>query len=63
MEKNKKIISISVDRDVLDRLNTAHAESGVKSRSCYVEAIIDRALTEKGEQEDGKEEAVNISGT
>lgn len=63
MEKNKKIVSISLDREVLDRLNTAHAESGVKSRSCYVEALIDRALTEEGGKDDGKEEAVNISGT
>lgn len=63
MEKNKKIVSISLDRDILDRLNTAHAESGVKSRSCYVEALINRALTEEGEKDDGTEEATNISGT
>ena len=63
MEKNKKIVSISLDREVLDRLNTAHAESGVKSRSCYVEALIDRALTEEGEKDDGTEEAADISST
>ena len=63
MEKNKKIVSISLDREVLDRLNTAHAESGEKSRSRYVEALIDRALMQEGEKEDGKEEVVNISGS
>lgn len=63
MEKNKKIVSISLDRAVLDRLNTAHAESGEKSRSRYVEALIDRALMQEGEKDDGKEEAVNISGS
>lgn len=62
MEKNKKIVSISLDRDVLDRLNTAHAESGEKSRSRYVEALIDRALMQEGGKEDGKEEAADISG-
>lgn len=62
MEKNKKIVSISLDREVLDRLNTAHVESGIKSRSSYVEALIDRAL-EEGEKDDGTKEAVDISGT
>ena len=63
MEKNKKIVSISLYRDVLDRLNTALAESGVKSRSCYIEALIDRALTEERGKDDGKEETSNISST
>lgn len=63
MEKNKKIVSFSLDREVLDRLNTAHAESGLKSRSCYVEALIDRVLTEEGEKDDGTEEVIDISGT
>ena len=63
MEKNKKIVSISLDRDVLDRLNTAHNESGEKSRSRFVESLIDRALTEEGGKDDGKEETSNISST
>ena len=63
MEKNKKIVSISLDREVLDRLNTAHIESGEKSRSRFVEAIIDRALIEEGEKDDGKEEVTNVSST
>ena len=63
MEKNKKIVSISLDREILDRLNTAHTESGEKSRSRFVEALIDRALTEEGEKDDGKEKAADISGS
>ena len=63
MEKNKKIVSISLDREVLDRLNTAHNESGEKSRSRFVESLIDRALTEEGGKDDGKEETSNISST
>lgn len=63
MEKNKKIVSISLDREVLGRLNRAHVESGEKSRSRFVEGLIDCALMQEGEKDDGKEEAVNISGT
>lgn len=63
MEKNKKIVSISLDREVLDRLNTAHIESGEKSRSRFVEALIDRALIEEGEKDDGTKEAADISGS
>ena len=63
MEKNKKIVSISLDREILDRLNTAHNESGEKSRSRFVESLIDRALTEEGEKDDGTKEAIDISST
>lgn len=63
MEKNKKIVSLSLDREVLDRLNTAHAESGEKSRSRYVEALIVRTLMQEGGKDDGKEKAADISGT
>lgn len=45
MEKNKKIISVSLDKDLVDRINAAAVRSGVKSRSSYVEDIIDRHLT------------------
>lgn len=62
MEKNKKIIAVSLDRALLDRLNAAHSESGEKSRSRFVEDLIDRALMQEGEKDDGKEEKpVDIS--
>jgi metal-responsive CopG/Arc/MetJ family transcriptional regulator len=64
MEKNKKIIALSLDRALLDRLNAAHNESGEKSRSRYVETLIDRALTEEGDLNDGqKEKPADVSGT
>ena len=62
MEKNKKIIAVSIDRAILDRLNTAHAESGEKSRSRYVESLIDRALNDGGANDGKEEKPADISG-
>lgn len=63
MQKNKKIIAVSLDRGLLDRLTAAHSESGVQSRSRFVESLIDRALTDEGDPDDGKKEKpVDVSG-
>lgn len=56
MEKNKKIISMSLDKDLVDRINAATMKSGINSRSSYVEAILDRHLTREEVSQDGKEE-------
>ena len=56
MEKNKKIISVSLDKDLVDRINAAAVRSGVKSRSSYVESLLDRHLTREEVSQDGKEE-------
>lgn len=56
MEKNKKIISVSLDKDLVDRINAATMRSGVKSRSSYVESLLDRHLTHEEVSQDGKEE-------
>ena len=55
MEKNKKIISVSLDKDLVDRINEATMRSGVKSRSSYVESLLDRHLTLEEVSQDGKE--------
>lgn len=56
MEKNKKIISVSLDRDLVDRINAATMRSGVKSRSSLVESLLDLHLTREEVHQDGKEE-------
>lgn len=60
MEKNKKIISVSLDKDLVNRINAATMKSGVKSRSSYVEALLDRHLTREEVNRDGKEEEPTI---
>ena len=55
MEKNKKIISVSLDKDLVDRINAATMRSGVKSRSSYVESLLDRHLTHEEVSQDGTE--------
>lgn len=60
MEKNKKIISVSLDKDLVNRINVATIKSGVKSRSSYVEALLDRHLTREEVIQDGKEEEPTI---
>ena len=56
MEKNKKIISVSLDKDILKRLEEAYKGIGIKSRSSYVESILDLHLTREEGVQDGTEE-------
>lgn len=56
MEKNKKIISVSLDKDLVYRINAAVMRSGVKSRSSYVESLLNRHLTREEGSQDGTEE-------
>lgn len=61
MEKNKKIVAVSLDRSLLEKIAQEHAESGIKSRSAYIEGLIRSSL--EGGPEDGKEEKpADISG-
>lgn len=62
MEKNKKIIAVSIDRALLDRLNTAHAESGIMSRSRYVENLINHALNDGGADDGEEKKPADVSG-